>query len=128
MSENIDNDMKELLMKSCNNTSGKPAISMELTNDVYNYVIRQINDYSDTAVINFKEYSQMLSEAEWGLTCLVYIVHFTTDFEMVVYDPLYTSALNLLRLKFSEVRDGKKRAMKITEIQSKQPIAFAAQR
>ena len=125
MSENPDVDMKELLIKSCMDSQGKPTVPIEMANEVYDYIIRQVNDFSDTSVVNDNEYAQMLMESVMGLTCLVYITHFDENVEMVIYDPLHTSAKILLQLKLGEVRNGKKRAMKMAEIQSRQQIVMA---
>jgi hypothetical protein len=116
--------LKEQFMQSCTTIGGlKYVVDKELANEVVNYILRQVNEFSRLGELNEQQHGHMLKAATRGLFILVFVNYYSED--LITKEPIYISGSNLLKLMYSRVFFGRDRFMALAEIDSKRPIMMS---
>lgn len=122
------NKSRELFLETCRALAKTKTgaaiynINEELANEVFGFVTRQINEFSDQGVLNQQQHDLMLAEADRALFDLVYLTEKYWVDEPMEKEAIEVSGRNYLKLKFSTVLYGRAREVELAEIAAKQQV------
>lgn len=117
--------LREQFMATYVQVGGKEYnVDKELANEVVNYILRQINEFSRLGNINEMQHAVMLKASIRGLFILVFVKYYSEN--LLDKEPVYISGVNLLQLMYSRVFQGRDRELTMAEIESKRPIMMSS--
>lgn len=127
LNPNEFDELRKEFLETCrasgfNEAEVMTVIPEALSVDGITYIQRQLSDIARLGKINNAQYAIMLREAEIGLFELCYVKHYPHTEELYDRDPFFISCVNLQRLLFNRVLDGRDRELAIKDMDTRRPV------
>lgn len=117
--DDIYQKMREMYLDGFKKTSGDYNANKELINEIAGIVFLHVNEYNDTAVLNYNTFSEIYRRVTRAVLTTCYIKYYTTD--LLPRDALKNIAMNSIHIALTKILDGKQRSYRLEEARSKAP-------